>query len=149
AFSPDGLLLATASSDGTARVWDARGGGQLFVLPSPPGGVNRVTFSPEGDHIVTVSDDKKARVWDAATGVLVTTLEGHTDAIIDVEFSPDGRELVTGGFDGRARVWRVYTGTQLVDMARRTVPRELTAAERERFGLMPAEGAAAEGSKEK
>jgi len=135
AFSPDGRTLATASSDGTARVWDVTTGKQIYALPSPAAGVNRVTYSPEGDHIVTVSDDRIARVWDAATGILVTTLEGHTDSIIDVEFSPDGRELVTGGFDGRARLWRVYTGTQLVDMARTTVPRELTDAERERFGL--------------
>ena len=145
AFSPDGKMLATASSDGTARVWDVATGKQLFALPSPAAGVNRVTFSPEGDHIVTVSDDHIARVWDAATGILVTTLVGHTDSIVDVEFSPDGRELVTGGFDGRARLWRVYTGKQLVDMARTTVPRELTDAERERFGLaMPEEKAKAE-----
>ena len=72
----------------------------------------------------------------------MTTLEGHTDSIIDVEFSPDGKELVTGGFDGRARLWRVYTGTQLVDMARHTVPRELTPAERERFGLTQEQKAA-------
>ncbi|HKY95796.1 MAG TPA: hypothetical protein VJL84_10850, partial [Kiloniellales bacterium] len=143
AFSPDGRTLVTASSDGTARLWDVKTGRQIYALPSPAAGVNRVTFSPEGDHIVTVSDDRIARVWDAATGILVTTLEGHTDSIIDVEFSPDGRELVTGGFDGRARLWRVYTGTQLVDMARRTVPRQLTDAERERFGLAPPEEKAA------
>ena len=76
-----------------------------------------------------------ARVWDAATGILVTTLEGHTDTIIDVEFSPDDHQLATGGFDGRIRLWRAYTGTNLVDIARRTVPRQLTPVERERFGL--------------
>ena len=30
AFSPDGTRLATASDDGTARLWDARTGQQLL-----------------------------------------------------------------------------------------------------------------------
>ncbi len=138
-ISPNGRLLATASSDGTARVWDIATGDQLFVLPSRAATVNRVTFSPQGDHIVTVSSDRTARVWDVKTGILVATLEGHTDSIYDAEFAPDGRSLVTGGKDGRARLWRVFTGNDLVAMARSTVPRQLTAEERERFSLPPAE----------
>ena len=137
AISPDGKLLATASSDGTARVWELATGRQLFVLPVRSATVNKIDFSPEGDHIVTVSDDKIARLWDAKTGILVSTLAGHSDSILDAEFSPDGRQLITGGRDGRARLWRVFTGANLVSMARTTVPRQLTAAERELYSLPP------------
>ena len=38
AFSPDGSHLATASDDGTARIWRASDGRAVAVLESPPGG---------------------------------------------------------------------------------------------------------------
>jgi hypothetical protein len=44
AFSPDGTLLATASDDATARIWDATTGAHLVTLVPLPEGAMRHSF---------------------------------------------------------------------------------------------------------
>ena len=69
AFSPDGRLLATASGDKTARLWDPATGEHLRTLTGHTGWVRRagwvrgVEFSPDGRLLATASNDKTARVW--------------------------------------------------------------------------------------
>jgi WD40 repeat protein len=49
AFSPSGALLATVSSDATARLWDAASGAHLATLvPLPSGGY--ITLLPDGRY---------------------------------------------------------------------------------------------------
>ena len=47
-FSPDGGRVATASWDGTARLWDAASGKQLAILQGHTDRVVSVAFSPDG-----------------------------------------------------------------------------------------------------
>lgn len=62
AFSADGRLLATASEDNTARLFEAASGKKLARLAHDRG-VNAVAFSPDGSVIMTASDDSTARLW--------------------------------------------------------------------------------------
>ena len=66
AYSPDGSLLATASLDGTARVWDARTGRPLRAIEHPEG-VSNVAFSPDSRSLATLDFGGTIRVWDACT----------------------------------------------------------------------------------
>ncbi len=114
AFSPDGARLATASQDGTAKVWDATSGQVLLTLRGhTQGGVNGAVFNPDGTRLATVGDDKTARIWDATSGQELLTLSGHTDLVVGAAFSPNGKWLATTSGDKTAIVWDASTGKKL------------------------------------
>ena len=62
AVSPDGLRLATASADGTARLWDMRSGKSRSLL-GHHGPVLWVDFSPDGRQVLSAGQDGTVRVW--------------------------------------------------------------------------------------
>ena len=66
-FSPDGTKVVTAARDGTARIWNARSGKQLFVLPVA-GRFPTATFSPDGTRVLTASWEHGSAIWDAHDG---------------------------------------------------------------------------------
>ncbi|MEQ1696051.1 MAG: TIR domain-containing protein [Hyphomicrobiaceae bacterium] len=112
-YSPDGTRLVTASSDGSAWVWDAKTGLPLCSAAPHAGIVWTASFSPDGRRIVTASEDQTARILDAADCRQLAVLEGHTAAVTKAAFSPDGRRIVTASRDNSARVWDVATGKPL------------------------------------
>ena len=97
------LSLATASADGTARVWDAGSGQQLALLQGHRSLVLGVSFSPDGARLATASYDKAAQIWDISSGKQLALLQGHTGVVRSVSFSPDGARLATASFDGTVR----------------------------------------------
>jgi WD40 repeat protein len=66
-FSPDGQLLATASWDNTARVWDADTGQPISPPIKHHDWVTSVEFSPENSHLVTASRDGTSQIVDLRT----------------------------------------------------------------------------------
>jgi WD40 repeat protein/3',5'-cyclic AMP phosphodiesterase CpdA len=110
AFSPEGMRVATASYDGTARIWDTITGTTLVSLTGHTGRVYGVAFSSNGNLIATASRDRTAQIWDTATGRSRTRLAGHASLVYGVAFSPDGSLVATASYDKTARLWDTATG---------------------------------------
>jgi WD40 repeat protein/serine/threonine protein kinase len=122
AFSADGSLIATASDDLTARIWNATSGRELFTLTGhvaasanvpPHEGVIDVAFSPSDKFAATAGADGTVKMWSLANGRLLLDHLAHPDsAVVALGFSPDGSRLATGAFDGTTTVWRVVRATE-------------------------------------
>jgi WD40 repeat protein len=74
AFSPDGLLLASASVDSTVQLWDIRAASRLATLRGHADSVEAVAFSPDGRLLGTKSLDGTVRLWRADNGMAVAQL---------------------------------------------------------------------------
>ncbi|MEH2303969.1 protein kinase domain-containing protein [Nostoc sp.] len=114
AFSPDGQILASASSDRTIKLWNVTTGKLLQSLLGHSNSVNSVAFSPDGQTLASASSDGTIKLWNVTTGKLLQSLLGHSNSVNSVAFSPDGQTLASGGsYDGTIKLWNVTTGTLL------------------------------------
>ena len=111
AFSPDGKILATADSDGTARLWDVATRRQIGApIRVRRARVLGVAFSPGGKVLATADSDGTSRLWNVATRRRVgAPFKVGRTRVLGVAFSPAGKILATAGAGGRARLWDVAT----------------------------------------
>ena len=117
AFSPDGQMLASVSSDGQARVWDWRTGDVLKIL-NFPGQVVSVSFSPDGQTLAvggvaeSQNQIQNAAVWTFAVGSWspIFKLPEYLN-VTALAYSPDNRWLVGGGTSRNVQVWHTDSGT--------------------------------------
>ena len=100
AFSPSGKQLATASFDGTVRIWDVRDGREMRRIDEEG---NSVTFTPDGSSLVVGRVNGGAVVHDVADGRLQRSLQ-PADHVADLRFSPDERTMITAG-SGFVKLW--------------------------------------------
>jgi WD40 repeat protein len=125
-FSPNGKYLATASDDGTARVWAVESGEEISHVVHEQS-VASIAFSPNGKFIASGSWDYSIRVWEANTGRELARMM-HEGLVTSVHFTPKGEYIVSSSTDDTARVW-YWLMKDLVEEACMRLPRNLSLSE--------------------
>ena len=113
AFSGDGEHIASASDDGTVRLWNAASRNLERTLRGHGGSVNSVAYSGDGGRVVSAGADGTVRVW-AVDGDRSVVLRGHQGSVSSAEFDPAGDRVTSAGQDGTVRVWGAGGGETLV-----------------------------------
>ncbi|KAH8401594.1 hypothetical protein KR009_006744, partial [Drosophila setifemur] len=114
-LNEDATLLATASADCTARLWDAINGLELdkFALPDT---VACVDLNKASTRLLTgcLGHNPNIALYDLNTcdKTPLLTFTGHSRGVRNVIFCGNGSTLLTSSYDRTVRMWDCSTGLQ-------------------------------------
>merc|ERR1712137_198154 len=94
---PEKARVASASLDGSIRVWIVGQKGVSFTMATHTKGVTCLRWMSDG-NILSASRDCTIRVWNSERGALVRTLKGHGHWVNTMALNTD-YALRTGPFD--------------------------------------------------
>ncbi|MEO0377356.1 MAG: WD40 repeat domain-containing protein, partial [Cyanobacteria bacterium P01_A01_bin.17] len=120
AFSSDGATLASASADGTVKLWNPRAKNDsdlTHTLRGHQGPVYRVAFAPGNGVLATGGADGIVRLWLRDKGVQIEAFEGHEDEIASLAFASKPvlshqSVLASSSDDGNIRLWNIESPIQ-------------------------------------
>jgi WD40 repeat protein len=119
-FSPDGEMIASASHDGTVKVWHKDGilaetlEGDEPLFTGAKSLITSVSFSPNGDMIASVSVHGKVilRRKDGKKFKEFLILENQNSAVHCVSFSPDGQTIALARNDHTVMLYSLERKTE-------------------------------------
>jgi NACHT domain- and WD repeat-containing protein len=118
--SPDSTRIASASSDGEIKIWDAESGQEMLRLGRPSISIECCHFSPAGTRLVSGTRSGSVIVWDAASSSEVWSVKVHERPVPCCRYSHDGRRIVSASWDGRVKLLDAETGAELLTIAAHT-----------------------------
>ena len=105
-LEPAERRLASASADGTVKVWDLAQGTEIFTLRGEEKNYfNACSFSPDGMFLVAACSDGTLRVWEMVTGHLMRTLRGHAGHVNACVYALTGSRILSASLDGTLKLW--------------------------------------------
>ena len=102
-FSAQGDRIATASRDGTVRLWDSEGRLQR-IYDGHEDPVNDVSWHPNGQLLATACLDGSVRIW-TVEGRTLAVMHDHEAPVNAVSWNPNGQILASGCENKVIRYW--------------------------------------------
>lgn len=104
AFSPDGILLATADRNGGLFVWEARTGNPFYSLVGHKEEITSLSWRADGNVLLSASEEGAVRTWEMINGKQVKTWNAHGGGTLSAHYSQNGN-IVTSGRDKIVKFW--------------------------------------------
>jgi WD40 repeat protein len=116
AFEPDGQFVATADSNGSVYLWNARTQELLRTFASPDGSkASAIAFGLSGRVLAVGNTQSGVAVWNLSTGTLEMNLRcGGSGAIASLAFSAGGKLLAAAGSTTTGSVCTWVVSTEVV-----------------------------------
>jgi WD40 repeat protein len=126
-LSPDGRMLATATSASALRMWDLEADARVNHWQAPESGIVGISIREEDSAVVagarttfaTLQSEEPVRVISTVAMPGATVMAG----------TPDGRWVATTGYPKTSAIWDAVTGQRTADLTVRTTSRALTFAD--------------------
>lgn len=100
--------VASASADGTIRIWNRATGIELRCIRGHEQAVTGVVVSADDLTIISSSLDGSVRTWNPETGECLDRVDIHNAGLTCLALSADGRLFAAGAADGSAYIWSVH-----------------------------------------
>jgi WD40 repeat protein len=104
--SARGVMAASGSRDGTARLWNLADGSCLSVLRGHTASVTSVAFSPDGTWLATASADRTLTVWHVESGQAAAAMRVESPLHV-CDWLPHSLELFAAGKTGGVHLFEM------------------------------------------
>lgn len=122
-YSPDGKFMASASKDGSIKIWNASNLEVVKTLQVVADtskyhgyGAFVAAYSPDGKSLAAVGADGRLTVFDTATWTLKYQVNADKSMILALAYSNDGKYIATGGEESTGKVWDAATGKLVYEL---------------------------------
>jgi WD40 repeat protein len=107
AFSHDSTRLASASAsaDGTIKIWDASNGACLQTIEACNNRIPSMAFSHDSTRLASTSTHSTIKIWDVSSGAYLQAFKGHSSSVWFAAFLHDSTRLASASSDRTVKIW--------------------------------------------
>ncbi len=93
-FSPNGVHIAIADSQGILSMWDSLNRFEVFNIVAHKGKINSISYSTDGTFLISGGRDGDVKIWDMKKGQLKRQISVSDVPVSLVKFASNGSQIL-------------------------------------------------------